>query len=1724
MGFPYRPLGLLLWEGSVPLLDAYELVHDPLIEVKIIGMKTATKKDGTQYKKVLVWKKQAGGAKPTWINLDNMQKHAASLMDPPEGTTDEYPPIGDIDDPSSADPQLEPMPGQDKVPEMGVEGGAAWIPSNKLKMLAKKLKEMGVEPQDTFQKAVAAGEPVPTEMPEPVGADNLPKAEPKPDEEPPPEDEKPPEEPPADEPAPDEPAEPEEPAEPPAEPGEEPSPEEPPPEEPAEPEKPADDPWGLSPDGDPDAPLEPGEEPAAEPETPEPLKAKPVYWNPAVKPSYFTQDEALQLQDEAGLQPNQFVHPKTKEVYEVDLKEGQWIDPTTGAVYEMKNGKPVKVATQATPTGISEDELVPSDKSLEEIGVPPPPTPPSDEEVFGAFQNGDWEKLKELAPSMTESQESQAIDIVSAAFNDEMSAEYVGKALELAKILAERATAAGQTGAAAYYTSQATALEIKLGKEPEVPHPSDEEVAAANGDPEELAKLGTLSKAQIKSLVNTAPLNLPIDNMNAEEVNQCLKLLEILSDSAATSAPEWVSVLDEAMTENFLQKQAELSDPIEEAPKVAPGYEGFDEALAKGDWAALKANVAELSPEQQTTLAGMVVDTGEAHALTTDQLKDAVKAASLLGQAMATSGDPAAAASYAQKASNLVKILTSKVQAAKETEAQKKANKPTAKQVKSAIKKKDIKWLTENAAELTGKQKVIIQKAVDELHGTQNWDEAIELANVLIKAHEESPTTTSPKKIKELKKFVKQAQAEKDVAVTPSAAAVEDLPPAAPGVPEEPVATPSKKAVEKIKPPAGIPKPEELSLVGSGNFLGGAGDKRIYVDKDGNKWLFKVAQTKGGSQSKPFAAAVQQAYAEIAQIVHGGEYPVPVGVMTLGGKLGTLQPMVDRDPKQPDLGHASVESLSDEDRQTLAREHLLDWLGSQHDSHGGQFIRAANGQIIGVDKEQGFRFFPGDTLSLDYDPNHVGQPPIYNSLWKGWVEGKYDMDPMDMLEGLQAIENMSTKDYIAKLRPYAEALYPGKPEEQAKFLKAARKRKLDLRKDFEAFFTKLYRQKTGSKDGTFTFDTGWSEDTGKVSKKAPKTVKKTYKSTALMAKVAAAAGTTIKTAPYQDPATGTPQPEAGKITIKVQNGGGPAAIEKVKKMFEQLGINPDNLDDPIVGSYYTNFVVDKNAWEAASVTVDEVVSPPSPTGDAKSTPDRPRYFPDDTENIPATDNNQDLATVGSTTLGAGGRRYASDGAGLTGSGMRVTRRKDAQGTYQQISFRIRPQALPKKLVLPDTSEFVFPKASFDSSDDSWADESGHSSSYNMGRIPTRSLQTEVGEIHMCTSSTHFAYKDHVIIKLRPRPGQTEDDALRELLDTAQPGLADELLRNPKPAEKQALKQRRLLWASAPQVADLVDGKVDPNKSGVLSRLKQQLKPTAAEKAAIATADTPAIGWMKVALRRMGVTDDVLDKATTPTKVKKLMAKHSKNPKMLQKLLESTGMTPEQASGENVEEVEAFPGHTTGVEKGRGKRLREKGVRFVFHGADPNLIVSMLQNGPMGIGERDARGIPRGIGVSETADVGTGSGDNVLGYMMTESGLGHSLNSHSFAKECQLIVSTDELDRLDSYLHFGDHYGCTNPGSSSHGPVYQARDTIDRAAERQASSYHSSHEIGFRRGIRQQQILRVTTQSEHKRAAMIKKLKEAGMHEVNGVPVEDFVVVANNAGEVYEKYVQPTEVD
>lgn len=297
------------------------------------------------------------------------------------------------------------------------------------------------------------------------------------------------------------------------------------------------------------------------------------------------------------------------------------------------------------------------------------------------------------------------------------------------------------------------------------------------------------------------------------------------------------------------------------------------------------------------------------------------------------------------------------------------------------------------------------------------------------------------------KKPQKGTPKKKPVAKTPAAVKPVTPPPAA-----APVVTPKPKATP---PPTEFPYKVADLTRSAKQVSGGAHTKFTLEDPDGGRWLFKP-------QDEFRALGDEVAYRLAAVLDHKS---APTYVVEYNGRKGSIQKLFD---VTGDLGNGAqtvdVLKLTPDEILAVQKEHVFDWLIGNNDGHAANFLRV-NGELVGIDKGQLFKFYDTERLHWTYNPNEsYGVVSVQNRVVKNYAEGgpiamrRFDDDP-DLLAFMKKVQDLDDDTFREIVRPYAEKaqgfVIPGKGGKRAlayqdvdKFLDAAVKRKNTIRQQF----------------------------------------------------------------------------------------------------------------------------------------------------------------------------------------------------------------------------------------------------------------------------------------------------------------------------------------------------------------------------------------------------------------------------------------------------------------------------------------------------------------------------------------------------------------------------------------------------------------------------------------------------------------------------------------------------
>lgn len=617
------------------------------------------------------------------------------------------------------------------------------------------------------------------------------------------------------------------------------------------------------------------------------------------------------------------------------------------------------------------------------------------------------------------------------------------------------------------------------------------------------------------------------------------------------------------------------------------------------------------------------------------------------------------------------------------------------------------------------------------------------------------------------------------------------------------IAPPSAEEVIAKSKSAALPSLSALKLVkGKGGKLGGAGYKEVYTDGK-KEYIWKPAINKGGNLEEPFRAAAQAAFANFATQVR----PEHIGIsLDVGddGKVGTLQELVPlADDK--DLRNTPPSKLTAQEQEDVAVEHMLDWVMSQHDSHKANIVRTADGKILSIDKEQGWKYFKFDKLDTEFHPNakYGESEPYYNTFWRDFKDGKIDFDPMKMSSAVLKIEDIPTEDFVASIRPYADMVIKD-PLAKAEFLEHAVTRKLNVRRDFEEFLSRLHEDKYGE-PGDFTFDEGWITDAEKGSKQY---VTKTFSAKQAMHELGDLG---LKEYPH-DPTQGeNPSDEPGNPDWTVLKINKEISEEKLGEFLEEFGVE---LVKPIFSGPQKHIaIVTKKSLASGQATKKIPVSEAF-----AGTPEKPKYWPDVVVPPPAEPNVDQLEDLSGKALGKHGKRITSDGGALEGQTSKVARWQAPDGSfYYRMAFKLRKKQW-SYLKGGTADTYSFQHGVYDKEIDAYV-EKGSVSDTAKGKRWNLSAGGVDASVFVATGSTKYAYMGATFVHM-PATVKNPKKVAVAALNSVKKGLGTAIFKPLSPEDEEVLRLSRLLWAIAPKKADALteDQRTVPQLTSLLSKL------------------------------------------------------------------------------------------------------------------------------------------------------------------------------------------------------------------------------------------------------------------------------------------------------------------
>ena len=235
-----------------------------------------------------------------------------------------------------------------------------------------------------------------------------------------------------------------------------------------------------------------------------------------------------------------------------------------------------------------------------------------------------------------------------------------------------------------------------------------------------------------------------------------------------------------------------------------------------------------------------------------------------------------------------------------------------------------------------------------------------------------------------------------------------------------------------------FPSLGSLKEIPAGKFAGSHGNK-LFEGPGGRRFVFKHASEK--------SARAEEAANRLGRLLLGSGVIAAARHVTLNGKKGVLLEVLPGSVVSAESHSTFPVEVSQKFFDQVVQHQVVDWLISNHDSHGGNWVETPDGRLAGIDKGQAWKFIGEDKLDTEYQPNHSRQ--IYINFWKQVAKGQVTGDPVAAASKiLDKIDTISDQQFLSIITPAAHEME--KPESTAAKMLA---RKHNMRHDWSKFLT-----------------------------------------------------------------------------------------------------------------------------------------------------------------------------------------------------------------------------------------------------------------------------------------------------------------------------------------------------------------------------------------------------------------------------------------------------------------------------------------------------------------------------------------------------------------------------------------------------------------------------------------------------------------------------------------------
>jgi hypothetical protein len=250
---------------------------------------------------------------------------------------------------------------------------------------------------------------------------------------------------------------------------------------------------------------------------------------------------------------------------------------------------------------------------------------------------------------------------------------------------------------------------------------------------------------------------------------------------------------------------------------------------------------------------------------------------------------------------------------------------------------------------------------------------------------------------------------------------------------------------------------QNLELHAQNKTYGGMHSKQGYTDKYGQEWMAKGFNS---DPNGPLRVNVEHK-ANIIGRLFGFNSAQTFTKVTPDGKYSVIQKIEENDGG---LNGFQPKDLHKDQLIGAMREHVLDWLIANHDTHEENLIRLPGGKtVLGIDKGQAYKHLGKDKLAVGYLPPENGAPVWYDKFYNGIKNHTVSEELANevALKVLQRAYEVQTRHDDAYRQHLEQALegrtsWPTHLNTKEKFIDYAMERKSNMLSDFEKFYKEIF--------------------------------------------------------------------------------------------------------------------------------------------------------------------------------------------------------------------------------------------------------------------------------------------------------------------------------------------------------------------------------------------------------------------------------------------------------------------------------------------------------------------------------------------------------------------------------------------------------------------------------------------------------------------------------------------